>query len=781
MRRVTPIAILCVGLLSGGAAAQSTDTPPPAAEQAPAAEAPAPAGELPAVVVVGQKKAPTPNKKKTTKKAKVKQPSAPVAASAQPSAGTEVGIEAAGGRAPERGNGPVDGYVASQSLTGTKTDTPLIETPRTVNVVTKDQIQDQAAQSIGQALRYVPGIMLDKYTASGVYDVYVVRGFEAPLYLDGLVLPPETTLTFAKPVLDPYQLERIEVLKGPTSALYGQAPPGGLVNAVSKRPDFVPHNEIFFQTGSFDRLETGFDFTGPVDSEGKLAYRLTGLARDADLQMDFTESERYFISPSLLWRPDRDTSITLLANVAHNDGYGPQQYVPFQLTQSSAPYGRIPYSRYLGEPDIDNSRTDQFWIGYEFAHRINEVFQVRQNLRYMDVENETLAVRTEGLISNDGRTVGRSLNYVTSDTRNFQVDTQAQADFATGALAHKVLGGIDYETGRGNAIYRFGGFSPIDAYNPIYGTPAPPISSLFEFLNRTTDTEQLGIYLQDQIKYDRWILTAGGRYDIASTDALDHLTLTPINYTDTAWTYFTGLSYMFDSGIAPYFSYSTSFQPASGFTLTSIQGGRLKPTTGEGYEAGIKYQPPGTNTLLTAAWFDFSQQNVAKPNANVPPITIQSGEVRSQGVELEAKTSINRNLDVIASYAHISALITDDPNEDVIGNRFPSVAHNTAALWAMYTWHNGMFAGLGLGAGVRYTGSQYGNELNQFKVPGYTLADLAVKYDFRYVAPNLEGLTFQLNVANLFDKYYVASCVTSKAYCGLGAERTVLATLKYEW
>jgi len=693
----------------------------------------------------------------------------------------------ASGTGAETAVGPVKGYVATRSATGTKTDTPILEQPRTVNVVTKDQIEAQAAVSIPQALRYVPGILLDKYTSSGVYDTYVVRGFEAPIYLDGLLLPAEATFSFARVVNDPFAFERIEVLKGPASALYGQVPPGGLINLVSKRPEFEPHNEVFFRTGSFNRAEAGIDLTGPVGADGKLAYRLVGLVRDADLQMDFTDAERYFVAPSLTWRPSRDTSLTILASASHNEGYGPQQYVPFELTQkSTAPFGRIPYSRFLGEPGNDHYEMDQYAVGYDLAHRFNSVFEFRQNLRYSYVENETLAIRTEGLdpIAADNRTVARTQNFVTGWTHNFLVDNQLQANFLTGALAHQMLFGLDYQNGNGFGEYKFGGTNPIDAYNPVYGTPQPPPSALFPFAATSSDTSQLGVYVQDQIKFDNWIATLGGRFDKAestATDPPDRIFRLPyVHLEDDAWTYFVGLSYVFDSGIAPYASYSTSFQPASGFTLADPLGIPLKPTTGEGFEVGVKYQPPGTRTLITAAYFDITQQNVARPTAD-PFVVSQVGEVDVEGVELEVKASINDNLDIVGGVSHLSAKIAGDPLGASNGKTFPSVAEDTASLWTMYTWREGMLAGFGLGAGVRYTGAQWADEANITRIPGYTLADLAAKYDFSYVSPEFDGLSLQLNVANLFDKYYVSTCVTGPAYCGLGAERTIYGTLRYEW
>lgn len=780
-----------VGLHPAVAQEPNATQDPPAAAQDGAGAAAAP---LPEVVVTTTKKPkPKAKAKKTVKRAGTAQASAPQPAPAQ--ASEQVG--SATGQARETATGPVNGIVATRTATGIKTDTPLIEIPRTVNVITKDQIEQQRAQTIGQALRYTPGIMLDKYIASGLFDVFVVRGFEAPIYLDGLFLPNEQTITFAKPFVDPYMLERIEVLKGPASALYGQSPPGGLIDMVSKRPTQESQNEVFVTYGSSDWKQAGFDFSGPVDKDGKLSYRVVGMGRDTDLQMDHTENQRFFIAPSLTYRPDTSTTLTLLGSFATTNGYGPQQYVPLELTKTSAPFGRIPTSRYLGDPSNDHAWIDEYWFGYAFEHRFDNVFTFRQNVRFSSVDTEMTALRTEGLARDFGtgaiidyRTVNRSNNYVAGYTNDIVLDNQLEARFGTGGLQHKMLLGLDYQYGQGATIYRFAAAPSIDAYNPVYNQPMPGFADMIPFLTSRNQHDQLGVYAQDQIKLDNWIVTLGGRHDWAHTETngtqfnFKTFTLEPLDVTidDQAWTGFAGLTYVFANGFAPYVSYSTSFQPASGLTLKDTAGNLLKPTTGEGVEAGVKYQPLGSNTLVSAAVFNLKQKNVATPNADNPPITTQAGEVEVSGIELEAKSKLTENLEIIAGYSHyFNAEITEHTNPAYVGNVFPSVARDNASLWGMYTWHEGMLAGFGLGGGVRYTGSQYADSANQWRVPGYTLFDLAASYDLGYLSPNYEGASLQLNVANLFDTYYVSTCVTSDAYCGLGAERTIYATLRYKW
>ena len=250
----------------------------------------------------------------------------------------------------ERATGPVVGYLASQSATGTKTDTPILTTPQSISVVTKDQIADQGAQNLVEALRYTPGVSVDTFGATTLFDAIKLRGFDAPRYLDGLRLPLDPGTQFAFPRIETYGLERIEVLRGPASGLYGQTDPGGLINMISKRPTATPQHEIVGTFGSFNRFQGAFDSSGPIDKNGEYLYRLVGLGYSTDGQQDFVHQNRVFIAPSLTWRPTTDTSFTILSQYQNIDNKGWQQYVPGGAAGLAPnPFGRIPYSRYIGD------------------------------------------------------------------------------------------------------------------------------------------------------------------------------------------------------------------------------------------------------------------------------------------------------------------------------------------------------------------------------------------------------------------------------------------------
>jgi iron complex outermembrane recepter protein len=677
----------------------------------------------------------------------------------------------------QRAIGPVTGYLASESATATKTDTPVLTTPQSISIVPKDQVFDQGAQNITDALRYTPGVTIASFGANAFFDSFKLRGFDAPRYLDGLRLPADNT-TFAIPRIETYGLERIEVLKGPSAGLYGQSEPGGLLNMISKRPTATPQYEIVGSFGSFDRFQGAFDIGGPIDPKGEFLYRIVGLGRDSNTQTDFVQDNKLFIAPSFTWRPTMDTTFTILSHYTKSENKGYQQYIPGQVSFLPNPNGHIPYSRYLGVPGPDGYNLEQFAIGYAFEHSFNNNLQFRQNFRYTDVTNDLASVRTEGMLTD--RLVLRTYNYVKAHAENAALDNQLQADFATGPLVHKVLLGFDYFDLRANTDYRSALIAPIDAYSPVYNTVPPSFDSLTPFILRDDKQSQAGLYVQDQMKLDRWTLTLTGRQDWAST-AFTSKAVFPVAGTysrdDSAQTGRIGLNYLFDFGLSPYVSYSTSFTPNLGADLA---GNSFKPTTGEGAEVGVKYKPLGYNFMITAAAFDIRQQDVLTPNPVNPFFSVQTDAVRVRGVEVEVRGNLTREFEIVGGFAHLDPKVTTSI-AGYAGKYMINTAQDTASLWGKYTWYDGPLAGLGLGAGMRGVGETYGDYFNTFVVPSYTLFDAAVSYDFAYLRPDLKGLKAQVNVTNLFDKYYVASCFTGLPYCGFGNARTVLGTLKYSW
>jgi iron complex outermembrane recepter protein len=672
-------------------------------------------------------------------------------------------------RAGETAWGPVKGYVATRSATGTKTDTPLIETPQSISVVTRDQMEAQAAQTVQSALRYSSGVSLYEKNDNR-FDINFARGFDLEEFLDGMRL---LSGSFAIPRIDPYFLERIEVFKGPSSVLYGQAPPGGLVNLVSKRPTSEPFREVLLQTGSYNRVQGAFDFSGPIDKDGQFLYRVTGLGRDSETQIDYVEDQRLAIMPALTWRPTPDTTFTLLTSYQNDPVGGFINSWPAQGTVLSNPNGKIPMSLYGGAPNFDKHEREHYYVGYLFEHRFSEVWTVRQNFRYMHINDDYFQVLT-GDFQEDLRTLERSVFTNVEDFDAITLDNQVQSKFATGPLQHTFVFGIDYQRSMQDFKFGIGDAPPLDILRPDYSQPIPTPPLLFDD-ERTRN--QIGLYAQDQLKLGPWALLLGGRHDWADREIHDRFTDITTKESDNEFTWRAGLLYLFDIGLAPYFSYATSFEPTIG---TDFEGNPFEPTTGRQYEVGIKYQPKGINALITLSLFQLTQQNVLTTDPEHEFFNVQTGEVRSRGVELEGKASLTAGLNLTAAYTYLDAEVTESNDVD-LGKRPVQVPKHLASLWGDYTIQGGALAGLGFGAGVRYFGSTYGDAENTFKVPDYTLADAAAHYDLSGLGVDaLKGIRLAVNASNLFDKEYVAFCANIGA-CHYGLRRTVLGTFSYRW
>ncbi|MDB5604503.1 MAG: TonB-dependent siderophore receptor [Bradyrhizobium sp.] len=687
----------------------------------------------------------------------------------------------AGTRQAESAWGHVDGYVATRSASGTKTDTPLIETPAAISVITQGQIQAQAAQNIPQAVRYTSGTRGETSGADTRFDYVYVRGFQADLYLDGMRL---FTGSFATPIIEPYNLERVEVLHGPASVLYGQASPGGLVDMVSKRPTDEPYHEMFLSTGSYGRIQGGVDLSGPIDQNKEWLYRFTASGFDVGSQVDFARYQRVSIAPSLTWRPDTDTTVTFLGTYQNDPKAGFYNQLPAKGYGTLFPLASgqfIPTSFYPGVPNVDQMSRELGQVGYLAEHRFDNVWTVRQNLRYSDLSSAITTIYPIGASTTDPNSIARSGFFENEKLRTFDLDNQAEAKFALGPFSHTMLFGLDYQNGNFN--YTNGappaGFSvpSISVANPFYATPIPMVSTGTSRQN----FDQFGVYAQDQIKLDRWVALLGVRWDEADSStqslALATGTTTTTRLSNDATTKRAALLYKFDNGVAPYIQYTESFQPQTGI---AFGGGPFQPTTGQQEEAGIKYQP-NAKSLYTLAAFNLTQQNVLTPDPSHTGFNVQTGEIRSRGIELEGKTEIDRSLSLLASYTYLDDVITKSNMPYAAGRRPVGMPTNSAALWADYTFRGGRLDGFGVAGGIRYLGDTAGNITGTtvLDVPGVTLFDAAVHYDLAGLGPQFKGYFLQVNASNLFDKTYVTLCQDNGCYYGL--RRQVLATLRYRW
>ncbi|KAF6657404.1 ferrichrome porin FhuA [Enterobacteriaceae bacterium EKM102V] len=678
--------------------------------------------------------------------------------------------------------GPAPTIAAKRSATGTKTDTPIEKNPQSVSVVTREEMEMRNVTSVKGAFNYTPGVLTGNRGSSDVIDALSIRGFSETntnQYLDGLKLQGDSFSEFA---LDPYFLERAELLRGPVSVLYGKSNPGGVVALVSKRPTQETLREVQFQMGNDNLFSTGFDFGGALDDDGVYSYRLTGQARSQDAQQTMNKEKRYTIAPAFSWRPDERTRIDLLTyfqNEPETGYYGwlPRQGTIVPITRADGREYKLPTNFNEGEQSNKISRTTKM-VGYSAEHSVDDTWTLRQNLRYADLRTDYRNIYGNGLIPGT-QIISRGSALSHEKLNQFAVDNQAQAKFATGRVDHTLLLGVDFQRTRNDIDAQYGAASSLDAVNPQYGNDSVTSYGPYQHLNKQRQT---GLYTQDQMEWNRWVLTLGGRYDYAMTSVYDRVKNSVDRQNDQAFTWRGGLNYVFDNGIAPYFSYSEAFIPNAGGTY---DGQAFDPSRAKQYEAGVKYVPKDRPVVLTAALYQLTKTKnlTADPDTkNHPNASVQSGEIRSRGVELEAKAALNANVNLTASYTYTDAEYTEDT---LLKGKTPvQVPKHMASLWSDYTFHETALSGVTLGAGVRYVGESQGlystgSEQNQnFKVAGYTTVDAALKYDLgRFGLP---GSSVGVNVNNLFNREYVASCYREYA-CYWGAERQIVGTATFRF
>ena len=694
--------------------------------------------------------------------------------------------------------GPAATIAARQSATATKTDTPIQKVPQSISVVTAEEMALHQPKSVKEALSYTPGVAVGTRGASNTYDYLIIRGFAADgqsqnNYLNGLKMQGNF---YNDAVIDPYMLERAEVMRGPVSVLYGKSNPGGLLNMVSKRPTTEPLKEIQFKMGTDSLFQTGCDFSDALDDDGVYSYRLTGLARSANAQQQGAEEQRYAIAPSFTWRPDDKTNFTFLSYFQNEPETGYYGWLPKEGTVSKLPNGsRLPTDFNEGADNNTYSRNEKM-VGYSFDHEFNDTFTVRQNLRYAQNKVSQKSVYGYGMCSDPlytkdpakspcasipqsdwDHTLTRQYVDDNEKLQNFSVDTQLQSKFATGSLDHTLLTGVDYMRMRNDINSWFGwagSVAPSDIYNldrsdfdfGAHNGPGAP----YRVLNKQ---EQTGLYAQDQMQWDKVLFTLGGRYDWAKQDSLNRVSGVLDSRDDREFTWRGGVNYLFDNGVTPYFSYSESFEPNS---QVGESGNIFAPSKGKQYEAGVKYVPSDRPIVLTGAVYQLTKTNNLMADPNGSSWSVDGGEIRSRGVEIEAKAALSASVNVVGSYTYTDAEYTTDTTYK--GNTPAQVPKHMASLWGDYTLYDGALSGLTLGTGVRYTSSSYGDPANSFKVGSYTLVDALVRYDLARVG--MAGSNVALHVNNLFDREYVASCFNTYG-CFWGTERQVVATATFRF
>lgn len=666
-----------------------------------------------------------------------------------------------------------------ETSSGSKTDLPILLTPQAINTITAEEIAVRGVQSLTQAIQNTPGVVGQYGDTDVRHDWIIVRGFNPARYLDGLRLPFGAR-GYAQMRIEPYGLERVEVLKGPASSLYGQSAPGGLINMVSKRPTDTLLREILLQAASFDRFQVGADFGGPI-GDTPLSYRLTGLARTSDTPTDFLNEKRIFVAPALRFAPDANTSLTVLGQYQKivSEGGGAPPALPVKGTLRANPVGAIARGLFFGDPGYDHFRNEQFTVGAELRRDLSDALRFDHSIRFADVTTDTQRVQGIALGADD-RTLGRYAWAFPERSHVWTTDSRLTFRGQTGAVAHELLVGLDYQYERARYDESALRLVPsIDVFAPVYtrGTVRPPIATTIR-----QNRDQTGLYAQYSGIAGRLSVLASGRYDWADSTT-NTLTVASggslqVRQDDRQFTGRVGVTYRLLERLAAYVAYGTSFQPTAG---TDRLGRPFDPTLGKQWEAGVKYQLPDMPGLITLGLFDLRQTNVLTPDPADIRYNTQTGEARVRGIEAEAKMTPVPGLNLIASYAYSqSKVLRANPNAanvSIRGNALAFVPDHQASARADYTIGSGMLTGVGIGAGVTYFGSLYGDAANLYRIPDATIADAAVRFDFASVSPALRGTNLALNVSNLFDRHYLKTCISATG-CYFGAPRTALISLR---
>lgn len=666
---------------------------------------------------------------------------------------------------------PRDGYVAKQSKTGSRTTTSILATPQSLSVIGRDELTDRNVQSTTEALRYTPGVFASTSAVSSRFDYFSIRGFDATLngaLLDGL----RSTTAQSYVRYQPYGLESIDVLRGPSGFLYGVGSPGGVVNGVSKHPTEQPLHEIGMQVGNHDRYQGQFDFSGPVNDDKTVLYRLVGVGRDSNTQFNPVPDDTGYLAPSMTWQPTSDTSLTVLASLSRDKFGPPRNVTPINGTLLSNPNGKLPRNVYLDNSGLDNHMT-QANLGYEFDHRVDDIWSFHSASRYSYTDLLTQTWSGSRLAA-DMRTLSRTAYQFGIKGKIWATDNNVKAHWDAGPLRGTSVMGVSYRRTGEDYYLNYGAAPSVDIYNPVYGgrfSAATPFSSTYQTADET------GVYLGNTLALaDRLVLDLSAREDWASVSTDNRLRNTQTSQDDHHFTWRAGLTWLTDIGVAPYVSYTTSFAPVLG---TDFYGETFKPTTGKQIETGVKYQPDSFDGLFTLAWFNLEQNNVSTTDPNNNLNTVQTGQVTSTGIEASATANLTPAIKVIASYTWNDLDTTKSNVPGAQGKTPTGMPEQMASLWGDYSVQHGPLTSLGLGAGVRYVGKTWADTNNRIRVPDYSVFDAAVHYDLGQIDRSLNGVKLAVNANNLFNKNYYTTCSTTS--CSQGFDRSLMATVSYRW
>lgn len=661
--------------------------------------------------------------------------------------------------------GEQDGYLVPDTNVGTRTDTPLRNIPQSIQIVPQQVLEEQQVNTLNEAFKNVPGATQTAPNYIPGFAGFTIRGFSVGDFgpnvtRNGLSvrIPAGTTAIFSN-------IERVEVLRGPASVLFGEGDPGGTINIVNKQPLRDPFYSVEATIGSYDRYGGAIDLTGPLNDSKTALYRLNASYESADSFVNFSELETSAVAGALKFELGKNTDLKLdLEYSKINQSY--PSGLPAIGTVLPNPNGEIPRDRNFASEDSEYS-PEVFRVGYDLEHRLSENWSLRNAFYYSYLYQKIRGVRPASL-EPDLRTLQREGEDRDSKEYIFDFFTNIVGKFSTGAIDHQLLFGVDLRRFNSNylTLRTFQG-TPIDIFNPVYN------SQRLNIVDRPSDDEtsidSIGIYLQDQITLaDNFKLLLGGRFDAFEQTDEDPIEDTETSQSGDAFSPRLGIVYQPLPPISLYASYTRSFSPTIG---RSVDGEPFEPSRGTQYEIGVKAD---INDRLSAtlALYDLTRTNVTTADPDNPDFEIQTGEQNSQGVELFISGEILPGWNVIAGYAYTDAQITQDETF-AIGNRINNVAESSFNLWTSYEIQSGNLQGLGFGLGFFYVGDRQGDLDNSFTLPSYFRTDAAIFY-------NRGQFRAALNFRNLFDVDYFES-----AYGDLsvypGEPFTVHGTVSWEF
>ncbi|MGI0484072.1 TonB-dependent siderophore receptor [Pantanalinema rosaneae CENA516] len=653
------------------------------------------------------------------------------------------------------------GYRVPNTSTGSRTDTPIRDLPFSVQVVPQDLLQDRQVESVNEALRTVAGVTPDN-PSSSAFEGVTIRGFTGRnIIRNGLRDDTNITTRIAVP-----NIEQIEVLKGPAGALFSQGGPGGTVNIVTKKPLAEPRYTIEGTIGNFDTYDGFIDLTGPLNSSKTLLYRFIAGASTTGTFIDFFDRRNYLIAPTLAWQISPNTRLTFEGE--YTIGQQPNaRGLPAQGTVLSNVNGRLPRNRFIGEPDDGLDKNDRYALrlGYTLEHNFSSNWQLRNAFRATLSRTPQNSLFPSALLD-DERTLERGL-FSTKDQSqdNYMLDTSVVGTFKTGSVGHKLLFGIDLNRDVYAASSREFVLDPIDLFDPQYRRS----NKLFvaEYPREPYITNSLGIYLQDQIDFSpNWKLLLGGRFDIVN-QKIDFDDGSESSQQDEVFSPRVGLVYQPTDFLSLYASYSRSFLQNLG---TAFDNRLFKPERGTQYEVGLKADWLDRRLSTTLAFYQITRSNVLTADPANPNFSVQTGEQRSRGIELDIAGEILPGWKIAAGYAYTNTKITED-NVFAVGNQINNVPESAVSLWTTYEIQTGSLRGLGFGLGIFYVGKRQGDLDNSFEVPSYTRTDATLFY-------RRDNLRIGLNVENLFDVRYFETAESSlRVY--YGAPFTIRGTISW--